>query len=164
MIKINSGFTLIELVIVIIVLGILSATAIPKFINIQSDARSAVLQGMQGAVNDANTMVFSKSAINGTEKLEIGIVPTGNIGQLATRFGNIQANILELPKILNTDLNFNDYSSVDYPDFGDNAPNGVIIYAGDIKLTPEVVTSGCYLTVGNKEDGTLLFEQVLSGC
>ena len=35
----NSGFTLIELVIVIIVLGILAATAVPKFINLRADAK-----------------------------------------------------------------------------------------------------------------------------
>ncbi|WP_017220733.1 prepilin-type N-terminal cleavage/methylation domain-containing protein [Moritella dasanensis] len=44
----NKGFTLIELVIVIIVLGILAAVAIPRFINIQQDARIAVIKGIAG--------------------------------------------------------------------------------------------------------------------
>ena len=44
----NKGFTLIELVIVIIVLGILAAVAIPRFINIQQDARIAAIKGIAG--------------------------------------------------------------------------------------------------------------------
>lgn len=44
----SKGFTLIELVIVIIVLAILAAVAIPRFINIQSDARVAVIKGVAG--------------------------------------------------------------------------------------------------------------------
>lgn len=44
----NKGFTLIELVVVIIVLGILAAIAIPRFINMQADARIAVIKGVAG--------------------------------------------------------------------------------------------------------------------
>jgi MSHA pilin protein MshA len=65
--KQQSGFTLIELVIVIIILGILSATAIPKFINLQGDARAAAMQGVKGALEGAATIVYSKAAIQGVE-------------------------------------------------------------------------------------------------
>lgn len=65
--KQQSGFTLIELVIVIIILGILSATAIPKFINLQGDARAAAMQGVKGALEGASTIVYSKAAIQGVE-------------------------------------------------------------------------------------------------
>ncbi|WP_028864107.1 prepilin-type N-terminal cleavage/methylation domain-containing protein [Psychromonas aquimarina] len=66
--KKQSGFTLIELVIVIIILGILAATAVPKFVDLQGDAREAAMKGMKGALEGAATLVYSQSAIAGQEK------------------------------------------------------------------------------------------------
>ena len=65
--KRNAGFTLIELVIVIIVLGILAATAVPKFINLQDDAKVAAMKGVEAAVHGAANITFSKAAIDGVE-------------------------------------------------------------------------------------------------
>lgn len=65
--KRQQGFTLIELVVVIIILGILAVTAAPKFINLQSDARASALQGLKGAIQGANSLVYSKAALTGKE-------------------------------------------------------------------------------------------------
>lgn len=62
---INKGFTLIELVIVIIILGILAVVAAPKFINMSDDARLASLEGMQGAMKSGAKMLHSKASVEG---------------------------------------------------------------------------------------------------
>ena len=49
----QAGFTLIELVLVIVILGILAATAIPRFSDLSTDARRAALQGMEAGIRSA---------------------------------------------------------------------------------------------------------------
>jgi len=59
----NAGFTLIELVVVIIILGVLAVVAAPKFINIQSDAYKSQLSGAQASMKSAVTLFKAKSEI-----------------------------------------------------------------------------------------------------
>jgi MSHA pilin protein MshA len=60
----QAGFTLIELVVVIVILGILAATAAPKFIDLTGDAKASVIQGTQGSVNSAMNMVHAKALVS----------------------------------------------------------------------------------------------------
>ncbi|MGB0892864.1 MAG: type II secretion system protein [Parashewanella sp.] len=96
------GFTLIELVVVIIILGILAVVAAPKFLNFQGDARVSALQGLKGALQSANSMVYAKAAIAGQEGLAFNATPTApavDIGtgtNAVTSFGYLQATEAEL--------------------------------------------------------------------
>lgn len=64
------GFTLIELIVVIVILGILAVVAMPKFLNLQRDARIADLKGAEGALKSANGIVYGKAAIKGVAEQE----------------------------------------------------------------------------------------------
>lgn len=74
--KTQQGFTLIELVVVIVILGILAVTAAPKFIDLTSDAREAAMEGVRGSIESAISLAQSKALIEnqtaGTGEIQIG--------------------------------------------------------------------------------------------
>ncbi|WP_440877798.1 type II secretion system protein [Vibrio natriegens] len=76
--KRQGGFTLIELVVVIVILGILAVTAAPRFLNLQDDARNSALDGLKGAIAGAAGITYGKSAIEGVESLTGQTVSAGN--------------------------------------------------------------------------------------
>lgn len=86
----QSGFTLIELVMVIVILGILAVVAIPQFVNLKGDAEEAATDGVAGALGSASAINYSACQIGSTAcnatidscadvglLLQGGAVPTG---------------------------------------------------------------------------------------
>lgn len=173
--KQQQGFTLIELIIVIVILGILAVTAAPRFIDIQSDARKESMQGVKAAVQGASQLVFAKAAIAGVQNQPAN---TADV-QIASTvidivFGYPDANSV-------TEANLSDFVDVDVTSDSqlELVPAGTV-GAGSFRVkfrsidsisaapsaSPPVLASGCYVeytnagSIGDTPD----FEVLGTGC
>jgi len=95
----QSGFTLIELVMVIVILGVLAVTALPKFVDLKSDSQSAALTGVAGSLTSAFAINYAARSANSTKGVAVancndaanvlqGGLPTGySVNNVATAAG-----------------------------------------------------------------------------
>ncbi|PSV24377.1 MSHA biogenesis protein MshA [Photobacterium kishitanii] len=102
--KRQNGFTLIELVVVIVILGILAVTAAPKFLNLQDDARASSLQGLKGAIDGAAGITYGKAAIQGKEAAK-----TDTVDDIAVVYGYPKATETGIGKAM---TGFDDWTSM----------------------------------------------------
>jgi len=142
--KKQAGFTLIELVIVIIILGILAVTAAPKFLNLQDDARTSTLKGVEGSLNSAGAMVYSKSVIAGNDKLPDTTLDIGNGVNVAIAYGYPKATEADLKKVL--DLSAGDWS------FGTPVSSSIKIFPTGVSAS---TATNCFVTYTQAGSGSL---------
>ncbi|WP_217517015.1 prepilin-type N-terminal cleavage/methylation domain-containing protein [Vibrio metschnikovii] len=145
--KKQGGFTLIELVVVIVILGILAVTAAPRFLNLQGDARQASLQGLKGAIDGAAGIVYGKAAIKGLETAASGSVDSIDIvfGYPAATSSGIGAAVVGLT----TDWSIasSSTSSITYGFQSNTSATCAVSYvqaaSSSAPPTTTVITSGC---------------------
>ncbi|WAJ70063.1 type II secretion system protein [Catenovulum adriaticum] len=95
----NKGFTLIELIVVIVVLGILAVTAAPKFIGVQDEANGAVADGIVGSITSAMSMTHGKALVSSSTAADDD-VSDSNLGTIEMVFGYPEASSLGIGKII----------------------------------------------------------------
>ena len=66
MVKNTKGFTLIELIVIIVIIGILAAVAIPMYVNLVNEASNGTARGVLGGLRGANSLIFAQRVVGNT--------------------------------------------------------------------------------------------------
>lgn len=158
--KKQGGFTLIELVVVIVILGILAVTAAPKFLNLQDDAKVSAVKGLAGAMKGAAGITYGKAAVRGVETLDEGVSGASiTIGDDTVNLKFGYPTVDSLPLVvdgLDTDdwaVTASSATSISYGYAGFNCVATYDVTDTDVntpaKVTVEGTAEGCEVTAGS---------------
>lgn len=170
----QSGFTLIELVVVIIILGLLAVVAAPKFINLKTDAHIAAIEGATGSIKTAVTLFKTKTLTSGntlTDTVEFSGIKGSNYQPWAAAANptgtGFNAGYTSAPEIFKAaGLDVNDWAYRIYTLSGSYilaaAPKGVLAVAEP--TSAEVIATSCYFQYHWKTAGEPEITKVITGC
>lgn len=142
--KTQQGFTLVELIIVIVILGILAVTAAPRFLNFQGDAKASVLEGIAGSLKSGLKIVEGKAIIAGLNTAPVSCYSTTDNNVVPATPG-ATANDPATCGTGTVALNFG------APALAVNSVEAIAEFSGDIAVVIEPdTTSGGTTTAGTK--------------
>jgi len=176
----TSGFTLIELIMVIVLLGILSSFALPKFADYSRDAQIAVLESIVGSLNSAASLTKTYALFQGKESGTIGTTVDYAGNTVTTRFGYPRAVWQQgVWKVLNIDASQathlftdtctgNEFCGAGNVRFDDAAFSGLGLVSGRVSVIWPIGTTiaeNCFVFYNNPNTGkTPVVGAVTTGC
>ncbi|NMP30917.1 type II secretion system protein [Thalassotalea sp. M1531] len=164
------GFTLIELVVVIVILGILAATAAPKFLNLSGDAKVATLQAIKGTMESTIKLAQAKARVSGLSP----VASNPGAGQSAYvvdfGFGSAEVDFRNLcPESsaeLGNQLDMKDFIDIDAQSFEPTVTTNQYTFIGyDIPSSSSPLTNqGCYVIYDSFGDPNCTVTIVTEDC